>query len=88
MRPTWRRLGDQAHECNDGTQLQVDKPAMLQMSLSEAKASLEILQKQEAASLNLQNLRLWMRRNCIRSSILGNIQVLQSFRESEAAFYL
>jgi hypothetical protein len=61
---------------------------MLQMSLSEAKASLEILQKQDAASLNLQNLRSWARRNCMRSGVLGNIQVLQSFREGEAAFYL
>jgi hypothetical protein len=49
---------------------------MLQISLSEAKATLDILQKQEAASLNLPNMRFGVRKTWMQSSVLGNTQVV------------
>ena len=63
------------------------KPAMLQMSLSEERATLEILQKHSAASRNLQNMSV---RITVFSAdwILGQIQEVQALHKSHATFCL
>jgi hypothetical protein len=53
VRQKWQRLKERAFENYDEAQVWVNEPAMLQISLSEETETLEILQKQRAASLNL-----------------------------------